>query len=298
MKKYFDLQLFAAPVNETVTTDVEPAISVDLVTRLGQNITELQNLLGIVDLEPMAAGTLIKIYKLTQTNTPEQVAEGEEIALTKIQRVLANTVELSLNKYRRQTTAEAIQKVGQAIAINATDEKLVASVRKDIKKAFYEALATGTGTATGATLQPALANAWGAVKTYYDGEDMDATPIFFISTADVATYLGTAQITLQTAFGFDYVENFLGLGTAIVTPSLDAGVAYATAKENLRAAYVPANGGDVSQAFGLTSDETGLVGMTHHANTNNASVDTLILSGVVFYPEYADGVIKVTVTGA
>lgn len=48
MKKYFDLQLFAAPVNETVTADVEPAISVDLVTRLGQNITELQNLLGEV----------------------------------------------------------------------------------------------------------------------------------------------------------------------------------------------------------------------------------------------------------
>ena len=74
MKK-FNLQLFAVPENETVTSDLEPAISVDFTTRLNSNITELQNLLGIVDLEPMSAGTLIKVYKMEQVNTPEQVAE-------------------------------------------------------------------------------------------------------------------------------------------------------------------------------------------------------------------------------
>ena len=230
MKK-FNLQLFAVPENETVTSDLEPAISVDFTTRLNSNITELQNLLGIVDLEPMSAGTLIKVYKMEQVNTPEQVAEGEFIPLTKINRTLAKTIELKLNKYRKQTTAESIQKVGRNMAINQTDEKLVSGIRKDIKKNFYDILLTGTGSAAGTTLQASLAAGWGKVKKFY--EDEDATPIFFVSSDDVADYLGSAQITMQNAFGWTYIENFLGLGTAIVTPSLAKGKTIATAKENL-----------------------------------------------------------------
>lgn len=290
--KLFNLQLFSVPENETVTTDVEPAVSVDFTNRLATNIQELQNVLGVTNMIPMAAGSLIKLYKTVVANSPAQVAEGEDIALTKVQRVKSGEIELTLNKYRKQTTAEAIQKTGQAIAVNETDNKLISVVRGDIKKAFYDALAQGTGTASGTNLQAGLAKGWGAVKKFFT--DYDATPIFFVSTEDVATYLSTAQITLQTAFGFDYVENFLGLGTAIVTPDLAAGTAYATAKENLNGAYIPANGGDVANAFGLTSDETGLVGMTHQANTTNASITTLILSGVKFFPEMTDGVIKIS----
>lgn len=292
----FNLQLFAAPENEIVTTDLEPAISVDFTTRLSSNITELQNLLGIVDLEPMSAGTLIKIYKMERVNTPDQVAEGEVIPLTKIDRKLAKTVELNLNKYRKQTTAEAIQKVGRNMAINQTDEKLVSGIRKDVKKNFYNVLLTGTGSASGVTLQAALAAGWGKVKKFY--EDEDATPVFFVSSDDVADYLGSAQITMQTAFGWTYIENFLGLGTAIVTPALAKGKTIATAKENLRGAYVPAGSGDLAQSFNLTADTTGLVGMTHQIAADNASITTLIMSGVVFYAELLDGVVISNITGA
>lgn len=294
--KDMKLQIFAAPENEVVTTDLEPAISVDFTTRLSSNITELQNLLGIADLEPMSAGTLIKVYKMEQVNTPEQVAEGETIPLTKINRKLAKTVELSLNKYRKQTTAEAIQKVGRNIAINQTDEKLVSGIRKDIKKNFYNVLLTGTGSTVGTTLQGALAAGWGKVKKFY--EDEDATPVFFVSSDDVAEYLGSAQITMQTAFGWTYIENFLGLGTAIVTPALAKGKTIATAKENLRGAYVPAGSGDLAQSFNLTSDTTGLVGMTHQIAADNASITTLIMSGVVFYAELLDGVVISTIKPA
>ena len=294
--KDMKLQIFAAPENEVVATDLEPAISVDFTTRLSSNITELQNLLGIADLEPMSAGTLIKVYKMEQVNTPEQVAEGETIPLTKINRKLAKTVELSLNKYRKQTTAEAIQKVGRNIAINQTDEKLVSGIRKDIKKNFYNVLLTGTGSTVGTTLQGALAAGWGKVKKFY--EDEDATPVFFVSSDDVAEYLGSAQITMQTALGWTYIENFLGLGTAIVTPALAKGKTIATAKENLRGAYVPAGSGDLAQSFNLTSDTTGLVGMTHQIAADNASITTLIMSGVVFYAELLDGVVISTITPA
>ena len=79
-------------------------------------------------------------------------------------------------------------------------------------------LNAGTGTATGKDLQQTLANLWAKNQEYY--EDQDVSPIYFINQQDVADYLGTAQITMQTAFGFTYIENFLGLGTAIISPKV------------------------------------------------------------------------------
>lgn len=289
-----DLQLFTTPTNTTV--DVAPAISIDHANRLNGNIAELQELLGITELEPMSAGTAIKIYKMTQANTPDQVAAGETIALTEIKRTVANTIELTLKKYRKSTPAETIQKSGKDVALNKTDEKLISGVQKDIKKTFYATLEKGTGSATGVGLQKTLAAVWAKVKKAF--EDEDATPIFFVSSDDVAEYLGSGQITLQTAFGMSYVEDFLGLGTLVVSPTLTAKKVIGTAKENLHGAYVPANSGDVATTFGLTSDATGMVGMCHSVKTDNASIETLVMSGVVFFPELADGVIVGTITGA
>lgn len=296
-KTLFNLQLFAAE-NTTVTTDLEPAISVDCVSRINGNIDELRQVLGITEMEAMASGTTIKVWKMEQVNTPDQVAEGETINLTKVERKLAKTIELILKKYRRNTTAEAIQKVGREIAINKTDEKLISGIQKEIKADFYGVLATGTGEAAGTTLQSTLSATWGAIKKVH--EDEDATPIYFVSSDDVAEYLGTAQVTMQQAFGMSYIQDFLGLGTVVVSPALAKGKVIGTAKENLHGAYIPANSGDVARTFGLTSDSTGLVGMTHQAVSGNATVDTLVMSGVVFYPEFLDKVIVGTIssTGA
>lgn len=292
-----NLQMFAE-TNVTTSADIAPAISIDHVSRLSTNIKKLMEVLGITEMTPMNEGTNIKIYKFEQTNTPEQVAEGETIALTKIKRVLARTVEITLEKFRRNTTAEAIQKSGKDIAINQTDEKLVGSVQKGIKRGFYDILGTGTGTASGTNLQSALAAAWGALQKVY--EDEDVTPIHFVSSDDLAEYLGNATVTMQQAFGLSYIQDFLGLGTVVVSPSLPKGKTIATAKENLNGAYVPANTGDLAKAFGLTSDASGLVGMGHYVVSGNATIDTLVMAGVEFYPELLDGVIVSTIstTGA
>lgn len=296
-KTLFDLQLFAAE-NTNVAADLEPAISIDCVSRINGNIDELREVLGITEMDSMASGTTIKVWKMEQVNTPAQVGEGETINLTKVERKLAKTIELVLKKYRRNTTAEAIQKVGREIAINKTDEKLISGIQKEIKADFYNVLEEGTGTAGGATLQATLADTWGEIQKVH--EDEDATPIYFVSSADVAEYLGSAQVTMQQAFGMSYIKDFLGLGTVIVSPKLAKGKVIGTAKENLHGAYIPANSGDVARTFGLTSDATGLVGMTHQAISGNATVDTLVMSGVVFYPEFLDKVIVGTIssTGA
>lgn len=297
MLKKFNLQLFAAE-NTNVAADLEPAISIDCVSKINGNIDELREVLGVTEMDAMASGTTIKVWRMEQVNTPAQVAEGETINLTKVERKLAKTIELVLKKYRRNTTAEAIQKVGRDIAINKTDEKLISGIQKEIKADFYNVLASGTGEATGTTLQSTLSATWGAIQKVH--EDEDATPIYFVSSEDVAEYLGSAQVTMQQAFGMSYIKDFLGLGTVIVSPKLAKGKVIGTAKENLHGAYIPANSGDVARTFGLTSDATGLVGMTHQAISGNATVDTLVMSGVVFYPEFLDKVIVGTIssTGA
>lgn len=292
----YRLQLFAgAATNTTVSGDLEPAISIDFTSRIQENIDELRELLGVAELIPMSAGTDIKIYELTKENAPAQVAEGVTIPLTEIKRKLKTTISITLDKYRKNTTAEAIQKVGRSVAVNMTDEKLISEIQKDVKKSFYTALGTGTGTATGTSLQTTLANLWASLQTRY--EDLDVSPIYFINPQDVADYLGSAQLTMQTAFGFTYVENFLGLGTAVISPQVPAKSVYATAKENINGAYVPISG-DIAQTFDLTYDESGTIGMTHQMKSDNATIDTLVMSCVKFFPEYADGVFKGTISAA
>ena len=298
MKKLFNLQLFAAE-NAMTTKDIEPAISIDFVSKITSNIKELQNVLGITEMDAMASGTTIKIYKTEVGELADQVGEGETIGLTKVTRKLDRTIVLTLEKFRKNASAELIQEVGKDKAINQTDEKLISKIQKRIKARFFSnALAGGANklTVTGTTLQGTLAAAWGKVKTRF-AED-DVTPIYFVSVDDVAEYLGNAQVSMQTAFGLSYIENFLGLGTVIVTPSLSKGTVKATAKENLHGAYIPANSGDVGSTFGLTADTTGLVGMKHSVNSSDATVDTLIMCGIEFYPEFTDGIVKGTITPA
>lgn len=296
MKKYFDIQLFAE-TNMNAAADLEPGISIDFVSKITSNISELQKVLGIAELEPMSAGTTIKVWKMEQVNTPDQVGEGETIALTKVQRTLAKTIDLVLKKFRRNTSAEAIQKVGRDMAINQCDDKLVSGIQKEIKQNFFDMLLEGTGEASGTGLQAVLANAWGKLNQFH--EDEGATPIHCLSPLDVADYLGAAQISTQSAFGLSYVEDFLGLGTVLISPRVPKGKTISFAKENIHGAYIPANSGDVARSFGLTSDTTGLVGMKHSADDTNATINTLAMSGVLFYPERLDGVFVGTIgTGA
>ena len=101
------------PQNQNQAADFAPAISIDFTSRITENIQTLQTILGITSMTPMNAGSLIKMYKYKTIQLAQQVAEGEVIPLTKVERILAKTIELPLGKHRRQTTAEAIQKHGR-----------------------------------------------------------------------------------------------------------------------------------------------------------------------------------------
>lgn len=284
-----NLQRFAAETGLTVTADIEPAISLDFATRFHQNINELKDILGITNMIPMRAGDQIKIYKTEVTKVGAQVGEGETIPLSKATIKLAKTITINMEKYRKATSIESIQKRGYEGAVNKTDKALVQQLQKGYKSTFFELLEDGTASASGKSFQDAIAQAWGKLSEIYEDESVEA--VYFVNSLDLADYLGQKEITTQTAAGFTYIKDFLGLGTVIVSPSVTKGSIKATAKENLNGAYIDVATGEISKAFTFTTDETGYIGMLHSPKTDNATLETLLVGGVLFWVERLDGIV-------
>ena len=71
-----------------------------------------------------------------------------------------------------------------------TMSALLKDVQKGIKKDFFDMLATGTGAATGATFQAAIAQTWGKLQVLFEDTDIDA--VYFMNPEDVADYLSSA----------------------------------------------------------------------------------------------------------
>ena len=268
----------------------------DFATLFGENVRSLVAMLGITRRIPVVAGTVLKKLTVTGTLQNGTVPEGEIIPLSQYQTAWTAVGEATLSKWRKATTAEAIIKGGYDQAVNDTDNKMILDIQKGIRTAFITDLASGTGTATGVGLQAALANAWGALQVAF--EDEDITPVYIVNPQDVADYLGSANITVQTAFGFSYVENFLGLGTVIMTPRVTKGTFYATASQNLVLYYIDVNGANgLGEAFDFTTDpETGLVGIHEEANYTRMQEETVAVAGVDLFAEIDAGVIVGTIT--
>lgn len=283
----------AVIANTILTTDVAPAITRDLVENLSKGFVSLQEVMGISDMEAVAAGDTVRVYTTSVGTVGTQPAEGDEVALTKVTLAEGTPITMELVPYRKMTTAQAIQKVGREKAINKTDEALLGVIRGEIKKDFYDILETGSGTAeAGTSLQSQLAQNWAAMQVFYKDYG-SVRPVHFVNPLDVADYLGTAQITTQNAFGFTYVKDFLGLGTVVMDAEVTEKNVISTASENLHWYYVPANG-EVGQEFGMTSDASGLVGMVHTPATDRFSIETLLMQGNKIVPEVLAGVIKGT----
>lgn len=280
-----------ATENITTSTDLI-AQSIDFTEQFTGSISTLLQALNVTRMQPMAVGSQIKIYKSEVTKANGNVAEGEVIPLSKVTRKLADTKELTYKKYRKQTTAEAIQSAGFNAAVNDTDSKLLRSIQGDIKKDFFDFVQTGTTKTTGETFQRAIAQALGQLAIKW--EDDDVQSVLFANPLDFYTYLGDSNITTQTAFGLTYIQNYLGFNTIILTGAVKQGTIAATASQNLNYAYAALNG-NLNQAFNLTTDETGLIGVVHNSVTENASYETMALTSGVLFPERLDGIVVATI---
>lgn len=284
----------AAETNLIKKEDLVRAREIEFVTLFGESIKKLVEALGVTRKIPKQAGYTLKAYKATGTLQPGTVAEGDLIPLSKYQTEAVSYSEIVLNKWRKATSAEAIIEKGYDQAAQMTTDRMLKDVQKGIRTGFFTFLATGTGTATGATFQAALAQAWGQLQVLFEDDSIEA--IYFMNPLDVADYLATAQITTQTAFGMTYVENFLGLGTVIFDSKVPQGTIYATAKDNIVLYYVPVNGADLGNAFSFTADQTGLIGIHEEADYKHMTAEDTVMSGVVLFAERLDGIVKSTIT--
>lgn len=263
----------------------------DFATLFGENVQNLIKMLGITRKIPVTAGTALKVLKVTGTLQDGSVPEGEIIPLSQYQTTWTTVAEAELKKWRKATTAEAIIKGGYDQAVNETNKKMLLDIQKSIRSKFVNFLATGTETASGTGLQDALANAWGKMQVLFEDDAVQA--VYFINPQDAADYLGKASITVQTAFGLNYIENFLGLGTVIMTGAISKGTFYATAAENIVAYYINVNEENgLGEAFSFTTDpETGMIGIHEVGNYDRLQEETIAVSGITLFAERLDGVI-------
>lgn len=284
----------AAETNLIKKEDLVRAREIEFVTLFGESINKLVEALGVTRKIPKQAGYTLKTYKAKGTLQDGTVAEGDLIPLSKYQTEAVSYAEIVLKKWRKATSAEAIIEKGYDQAVQMTTDRMLKDVQKGIRTDFFTFLATGTGSATGATFQAALAQAWGQLQVLFEDDSIEA--IYFMNPLDVADYLATAQITTQTAFGMTYVENFLGLGTVIFDSKVPEGTIYATAKDNIVLYYVPVNGADLGNAFSFTADQTGLIGIHEEADYKHMTAEDTVMSGVVLFAERLDGIVKSTIT--
>lgn len=275
--------------------DLARAREIEFVYNFNGSIKKLVEALGVTRKIAKQAGTMLKAYRATGTLESGVVAEGDTIPLSKYATEPVEIGEITLKKWRKATSAEAIIDKGYDQAVTMTTDKMLSDVQKSIRADFFTFLGTGTGKASGDTFQMTLAQSWGQLQVLF--EDDSVAPVYFMNPLDVASYLGSANITMQTAFGMSYVENFLGLGTVFFNSSVPQGKIYATAQDNLVLYYVPVNGADLSEAFSFTADDTGYIGIHEEPDYTNMTASDTVINGMMLFAERLDGVVVGTIAG-
>ena len=279
--------------NLITRTDLARAREIDFVTAFGGSIAKLMEAIGVTRQIPKQAGTMLKAYKASGTLASGDVGEGETIPLSKYKTEAVAITEITLKKWRKAASAEAIIDRGYDQAVDMLTDEMLRDVQKGIRKDFFDLLDTGTGTAKGDTFQAAIAQAWGQLQVLFDDDGVSA--VYFLNPLDVADYLAAAPIAMQTAFGMSYVENFMGLGTVILNSSVPKGKIYATAKDNLVLYYIPVNGADLNGAFDFTADDTGYVGIHEEADYTNMTAADTVVCGMALFADRLDGVVKASI---
>jgi hypothetical protein len=287
----------AAETNLIKKSEMAKVREIDFVQQFTHNsLGKLLEVLGVTRKIPMMEGTTMYVYTTSGTLQDGEVAEGDIIPLSQYKTTKTPVGEITLNKWRKAVSAEAIMKSGYNAAVGDTDNALLGDVQKGVRTRFFSFINdhTSTTTATGVGVQAALAAAWGQLQVKF--EDDTAQAVYFLNPLDISDYLGKANITVQTAFGMNYIEDFLGLGTVIMSSRITKGTFVATAKENLIMYFLTMNG-DVANSFDLTADELGLIGIkSGYQNEERAQIESIVMSGIQLLVEYAEGVVKGTIT--
>lgn len=296
------LQVFAAPDNMTGQEQIQVrAREIDFVTSFGKNLQALLDILGITRMIRKENGSALKTKEVKGTLQSGDVPEGNEIPLSQytVEEKVFDTIKI--DKYRKSVSIEAIAERGYDAAVQSTDEEFKSDLTNVVSDRFYAQLKAGSLVGHESTWQMAFAMAIGKVVNKFQEMKRTATGIsVWVNTLDVYKYLGAADITLQTAFGFKYMKNFMGADTVFVTSQIPEGVVIATPINNIAAYYVDPGDSEFAKA-GLqytTDSATGFIGFHVQGTYERAISDMFAIMGLRLFCEYLDAIAYISVGGA
>ena len=289
-----------AVMSNTTTTNqiTTPVRELDFVTRFESNWEALREILGIMNPIRKAPGTKLVSSKASIVLQDGAVAEGDEVPLSQAKVEPVAFKDLSLKKYRKRVTAEAVEKYGAAVAVQKTDDAMLNELQGGILDEFYEFALTGTLKDNFDTFQMAVAMSIAKVKDKFKKMRLNyGNIVVFANTLDVGRYLGAAQITVQTSNGVEYIKNFMGAETMIISSEIPEGTVLAIPADNIVLYYIDPADGDFA-ALGLNyttgNGETNLIGIHKEGVYGHASGDTHVLMGMTLWAEYLDAIAVVT----
>lgn len=276
------------------------AREIDFVTRFERNWEHLREILGIMRPIKKQPGAVLKSKYAEGTLQCGNVGEGEEIPYSKFTVKEKAYAEMTIEKYAKAVSIEAIKDHGYENAVQMTDDEFLFQLQTDVTGKFYDYLKTGTLTSTETTFQMALAMAKGRVENKFKQMHRNVTGVVgFVNILDVYEYLGAAEITIQNQFGFQYMKDFMGFNTIFLLSDseIPRGQVIATPVENIVLYYVDPNESDFARA-GLVytvSGETNLIGFHTQGNYHTAVSEAFAVMGLTLFAEYIDAIAVITI---
>lgn len=286
----------AAKASLIMTNDIQvKAREIDFVTRFERNWEHLREILGIMRPIKKTPGAVLKSKYAEGTLQNGNVGEGEEIPYSKFVVKEKPYAEMTIEKYAKAVSIEAIKDHGYENAVQMTDDEFLFQLQTNVTERFYNYLKTGTLSFTETTFQMALAMAKGRVENKFKQMHRNVTGVAgFVNILDVYEYIGAAGISIQNQFGFQYVKDFLGFNTIFLLSDseIPRGTVIATPAENIVLYYVDPNESDFAKA-GLVytvSGETNLIGFHTQGNYHTAVSESFAIMGLTLFAEYIDAV--------
>lgn len=291
-----------AKANLILTADVQTtARELDFVTRFQNNWEHLREILGVMRPIKKQPGAVLKSKYAEGTLQSGKVGEGEDIPYSKFTVKEKTYKEMTIEKYAKAVSIEAIKDHGYENAVEMTDDQFLYELQTDVTGRFYEYLNTGTLTDTQDTFQKGLAMAKGRVINKFKQMHKNVTGVVgFVNVLDVYKYLGAAEITIQNQFGFQYIKDFMGYNVIFLLSEeeLAEGKIIATPIENIVMYYVDPSESDFAKAglaYTTAGGETNLIGFHTQGNYNTAVSEAFAIMGFEVFAEYIDGIAVVTV---
>lgn len=290
------------PVKKANFTNVTPR-EIDFVSRFATAFAGLQEILSVSTLIKKAAGTVITV-KTASANTGLETspAEGVSIPYTNYNITETPVGTLSIEKYRKGVTLEAVQEYGYDVAVQKTDDQFLYDLQTKITTGLFTSLnnMVSSSQLKGSTWQMALAKAKaGVVEEMRKGNKVSTGVVAWVNINDFYGWEGAAQITVQTQFGLTYISNFMGFSKIFLCTDAEIaqGDIIATAINNLDIYYVDAAQSDFAKAElnYATDGEANLIGFHTEGNYGTAVSDAFAIMGITISPEFANAVIGVSV---